>query len=269
LTTRTLRVGPWSVAFHGLPDALATTLDARWGPFVSLTAAAPTLAVQVGEAPTGATLGPWAPGERYRMEPLSGGVRSYGFVVTPAGKGAFKLDLAPSEEPAERRVENAVRLLVARLALQAGGFALHGAAVLDDRRAHVLAGPSRAGKTTAVAALGWPSLGDDFAVVLPEDGRWIAAATPFDNREAVAAGSSTGTWPLAAIWRLEQGPEGALRRLTGPAAAAMLSACAAFPWALPDLTEPLVQATVRCAGEVECGVLTFALDTDLRGLLGG
>ena len=47
----------------------------------------------------------------------------------------------------------------------------------------------------------------------------------------------------------------------------MLSACAAFPWALPDLAEALVSATVRCASEVECGVLTFARDTDLRALL--
>lgn len=274
MTTRTLRVGPWSVAFHGLSHALAATLDARWGPFVSPAEPEPTIQVRVGEAAAGATLGAWTRGERYRMEAVPGAgipaVRSYGFVVAPLEDGVFALDLSPlDEEPGERRVENAARLLVARLALQWGGFALHGAAVLDDGRARVLAGPSRAGKTSAVTALGWPSLGDDFAVLLPENGQWIAAATPFDNREAVAAGAFTGTFPLAAIWRLEQAREGARRRLTRTAAAAMLSACAAFPWALPDLTDALVAATVRCAGEVECGVLAFALDTDLRGLLAG
>jgi hypothetical protein len=60
---------------------------------------------------------------------------------------------------------------------------------------------------------------------------------------------------------------GALRPLGTAAAAAMLSACAVFPWAVPDLADPLVGATVRCAGEVDCGVLTFARDTDLRELL--
>ena len=274
MATRTLRVGPWSVAFQDLDPALAQALDARWGPFVEAGAAA-GLAVRVGEAVPGATLAPWGQGERYRMEAVPGPgiptVRSYGFVLAHAGPGAFTLDLlGESEERADRRMDNAARLLVARLALEAGGFALHGAAVLEEGRARVLAGPSRAGKTTAVTALGWPSLGDDFAVLLPKGRRrWVAAATPFDNREAVLPTAPRGTWPLTAIWRLEQGAGGALRPLGTAAAAAMLSACAVFPWAVPDLADPLVAATVRCAGEVDCGVLTFARDTDLRGLLAG
>jgi hypothetical protein len=167
-------------------------------------------------------------------------------------------------------VDNAARLLVARLALQAGGFALHGAAVVEGGRARVLAGPSRAGKTTAVTSLGWPTLGDDFAVLLPgPEGTWQVAATPFDNSEAIPSTAVLGTWPLAAVWRLEQGAAGALRPLTGPAAAAMLSACAAFPWVLPDLADALVAATVRCASQVPCGVLTFARETDLRALISG
>ncbi len=272
MTARTLRVGPWTIAFQGLEPALARALDVRWGPFVD--AGSPAgVEVRVGRAAPGATLAPWARGERYRMEAVPGpgvpAVRSYGFVLASSDHGGFALDLDPQgREPAERRLENAARLLVTRLALQAGGFAFHGAAVIEDGRARVLAGPSRAGKTTAVTSLGWPVLGDDFAVVLPEgNGSWKVAATPFDNSEAIPSSAVTGSWPLAAIWRLEQGAEGALRRLPATAAAAMLSACAAFPWALPDLTDALVVATVRCAAEVECGVLTFARDTDLRALL--
>ncbi|HEX5043486.1 MAG TPA: hypothetical protein VFV75_11305 [Candidatus Polarisedimenticolaceae bacterium] len=272
MTARMLRVGPWTIAFRGLEAALARALDVRWGPFVEAGSAA-SVEVLVGRAAPGATLAPWTRGERYRMEAVAGpgipAVRSYGFVLAPAGGAAFALDLDPGGgEPAERRVENAARLLVARLALQAGGFALHGAAVIEDGRARVLAGPSRAGKSTAVTSLGWPVLGDDFAVLLPSgEGAWAVAATPFDNSEAIPSSAVMGTWPLRAVWRLEQGAEGALRPLMAPAAAAMLSACAAFPWALPDLAEALVAATVRCASEVECGVLTFARDTDLRALL--
>ena len=262
------------MGFDGLDPALAHALDGRWGPFVEAGAAA-GLAVHVGEAAPGATLAPWERGERYRMEAVPGpgipAVRSYGFVLAPAGPGAFALDLLrESEERADRRMDNAARLLVTRLALEAGGFAVHGAAVLEEGRARVLAGPSRAGKTSAVTSLGWPSLGDDFAVLVPAGKRrWVAVATPFDNREAVSPTAPTGTWPIAAVWRLEQGAQGALRPLGTAAAAAMLSACAAFPWALPDLADALVTATVRCAGEVDCGVLTFAPDTDLRALLAG
>lgn len=272
MTERTLRVGPWTIAFRGLEPALARALDVRWGPFLG--AGSPAgVEVRVGPAAPGATLAPWARGERYRIEAVPGpgvpAVRSYGFVLAPSRHGAFELGLDPhGREPAERRVDNAARLLVTRLALQAGGFALHGAAVIEDKRARVLAGPSRAGKTTAVTSLGWPVLGDDFAVMLPAgSGAWQVAATPFDNSEAIPSSALTGSWPVAAVWRLEQGGEGGRRRLPATAAAAMLSACAAFPWALPDLAEALVTATVRCAAEVECGVLTFARDTDLRALL--
>ena len=275
MKARTLRVGPWAIAFHGLEPVLARALDVRWGPFVSEPVSGATVEVRVGEAAPGTTLPPWTRGERYRVEAVPGpgipGVRSYGFVLTASAAGTFALDLLRrGEEPAERRVDNAARLLVTRLALQSGGFALHGAAVVEDGHARVLAGPSQAGKTTAVTSLGWPVLGDDFAVLLPSPtGGWVAAATPFDNSEAVPSSSATGTWPLRAVWRLEQGSEGALRKLAAPAAAAMLSACAAFPWALPDLADALVAGTVRCAAEVDCGVLTFARETDLRALLSG
>jgi hypothetical protein len=268
-----LRVGPWALAFHGLDASLARALDVRWGPFLSDGVAGDAIEVRVGEAAPGATLPPWTRGERYRVEAVPGpgvpAVRSYGFVLAATGPASFALDLLRhGEEPAERRVDNAARLLVTRLALQAGGFALHGAAVIEDGQARVLAGPSRAGKTTAVTSLGWAVLGDDFAVLLPgAEGAWAAAATPFDNSEAVPSAATTGTWPLRAVWRLEQGPVGALRKLSARSAAAMLSACAAFPWALPDLADALVAATVRCAAEVDCGVLTFAPDTDLRALL--
>jgi hypothetical protein len=254
---------------------LAAELDGRWGPFVSAEdGGEPAIRIQVGEAGGGTALPHWSPGEPYRIQAVPGegapGVRSYGFVLDPVAPDAFRLGLVrDSEEPAARRLENAARVLVTRLALSAGGIALHGAVVLAEHGAHVLAGPSRAGKTTAVGSLRWPSLGDDFAVVVPDGGRWQALATPFDNREAVPTTALTGAWPLLSVWRLEQGPSGALRELRGARAAAMLTACAAFPWALPDLADALVAAAVRCAGEVRCGVLTFARDTDLRGLLGG
>ena len=276
MTTQTLRVGPWTVAFRGLDAALAMALQERWGPFAGAAdAGEPAMRVEVQETSPSAGLGHWSPGERYRVEAVPGPgiptVRSYGFVLRATAPATFTLGLVPGvEEPATRRLDNAARLLVARLALGAGGFAMHAAGVLDGTRAHLLAGPSRSGKTTAVAALRWPSLGDDFAVVVPRgnDG-WAAVATPFDNAEAVPASAPTGAWPLAAVWRLAQEPSGALRTLPATAAATMLTACAAFPWALPDMAEPLVTATVRCAREVRCGVLAFARDTDLRALLAG
>jgi hypothetical protein len=272
---RRLRVGRFALDVAGLEPGLAAEVDDRFGPFLDRSDG-PDGDVRVEVVPAGPQvgLGPWSPGESYRIEADAGGgiprVRSYGFALEPAGERAFALRLVSDfPEPAARRLENALRLLVARLALGAGGLALHGAGVLEGGRAHVLAGPSRAGKSTAVASLGWPSLGDDFAVVLPGDAGWEAAAVPFDNAERVAPGSPVGVWPLAALWRLEKGAAGGSTRLSPSAAAAALAACAAFPWALPDLTEAWLSAALRCAREVPCAVLTFARETDLRRILGG
>ena len=202
MTTATLRIGPWTLAFQRLDAALTDALAQRSGPFFSPQGAGePTLSIRVGEAAAGTVLPRWSPGETYRMEAMPGpgipAVRSYGFVLAPRAPGVFALDLAPdAEEPVVRRVDNATRLLVARLALGAGGFAMHAAGVVDGGRAHVLAGPSRSGKTTAVTSLGWPSLGDDFAAVIPGGDGWSAPATPF-NSEAVPATTPTGAgrWP--------------------------------------------------------------------------
>jgi hypothetical protein len=266
-------VGAWALAFEGLDEALAGELDRRWGPFAGPAGdGEPDLRIAVAGAAVEVGLGTWSRGERYRMETVQGPgiprVRSYGFSLASSSERAFELDLVSDvAEPVGRRLDNVARLLVARLALGAGGFALHAAGVLDRGRAHVLAGPSRSGKSTAVASLGWPSLGDDFAVLVPGPRGWLAAAVPFDNAESVPASARTGSWPLASVWRLEQGPRGARRALPPTAAATMLTACTAFPWALPDLAGALLEAVVRCAREVPCGVLTFGPETDLRTLL--
>lgn len=270
---RRLRVGRFALDFTGLDPALASALDRRWGPFLGLAGEDPAdLTVAVAQAGPEVGLGPWAPGEAYRVEadrgPEGPRVRSYGFSLDAAGSGGFTLRLVTgSPEPLERRVDNAARLLVARLALGAGGFALHGAGVLDGARAHVLAGRSRAGKSTAVASLGWPSLGDDFAVVVPGTAGWEAVAVPFDNAESVPPDAAIGAFALGSLWRLEQGAQGARTALTTTAAATAITSCAAFPWAVPDLADRLLASVLRCAREVPCGVLTFARDSDLRALL--
>ena len=139
-------------------------------------------------------------------------------------------------------MENVVRYLVARLCVKAGGFALHGAGVLRGDRVHVFAGPSGSGKTTAVGlSLGATSLGDDFSVVIRARGSWQTVAVPFDNSERAPATPVAGLIPIAAIWRLLQAPDDAVQTLPPAQATASLMGCVAFPWAMPDLAEAVLE----------------------------
>ncbi|HZN55610.1 MAG TPA: hypothetical protein VFB67_09840, partial [Candidatus Polarisedimenticolaceae bacterium] len=200
---RTLRIGPLAIRFEGLGDALDEVLDDRFGGFVERGKAAPSVTVRRKEDAAARGLAPWAPGERYRIEAdrASGRlvVRSYHFVLSEEAPGSWRLSIdAAGREPAGRILENVARYVLAHLAIERGGFALHGAGVRREGRAWIFAGPSGAGKTTA-AALSRPceSLGDDFAVVLPDGEGLGVPAVPFDNAEVATEPAVRGLVPLA------------------------------------------------------------------------
>jgi hypothetical protein len=251
---------------------LAATLDDRWGLLVEPGGSAADRVVHVLDAGRDGWLAPPSPGERYRLE--CGGERgrrvvtSYAFAIAdePGNPLAFRLGLTrDAAEPVGRTLDNVARWVVARLALDDGGFALHAAAVVLDGRAFVFAGPSRAGKSTAVAASRpAESLGDDFAALICDGpGRWWTSAVPFDNSERVHAVPHGGPFPVAAAWRLAHGPALRVQALRGPHAAAALLGCAAFPWALPDQREALADHVERFVRERGFGVLQFPLGIDL------
>ena len=246
---RVLRIGEWRLRIHGLDRVLGTALDRRWGGFLTPEdAVTPDCSVLALRGGNERWLEQSPPGEPYRVEaaieagrPL---VHSYHFAACPEGNDAsWRVAITDTgAEPAERTLENAVRYLVARLAVQRGGFALHASGVLRDGRAFLFAGGSRAGKSTAVElSVPLASMGDDFGVVVPVDGAWMAPAVPFDNSERAPASPPRGWFPLAGVWRLYQAAEDRIESPRHTFAAASLLACVAFPWALPDLASALLR----------------------------
>jgi len=264
---RDLVTGLGTIRFEGLTDAAAAMLSARWGGF--LTAAgegSPRIVVRAVRGDGSGWLPRWKPGESYRLEADAAGgplvVRSYHFALGPEISGAWRLAVCEEgDEPVGRIFDNAARYLVARLAIEAGGLAMHGAGLRRRGLAWVFAGPSRAGKTTALR-LSEPveSLGDDFAVVVPHDGAWAVPALPFDNRESAPADPVRGVTPLAGVWRLFQADSHRVERPAGVLAQASLLSCAAFPWALPDLAGRAGEAVASLAASGRFGHLHFALD---------
>jgi hypothetical protein len=271
---RDLAIGADTIRFEGLSDALAATLDARWGGFLGpARSAAPRIVVRAVRGDGSDWLPRWRPGEGYRLEadaiagPLV--VRSYHFALGPDVSGAWRLAVADQgAEPVGRVVDNAARYLVARLAIEDGGLALHGAGLRRDGRAWIFAGPSGAGKTTALR-LSAPaeSLGDDFAVVLPLGAGWAAPALPFDNAEVAPRNPVRGLTPLAGVFRLFQADHPRIERLSGALAQASLLACAAFPWALSDLADRAGESVEAIAASGLFGHLHFALDPGFWRLL--
>jgi len=273
---RDLSIGGRVIRFESMTLGVASALDARWGGFLAgAGSGVPDMRVRMVRGDGAIWLPRWRPGEGYRLEadaasgPLV--VRSYHFALGPELSGAWRLAVEDSsDEPVGRVIDNAARYLVARMALEAGGIALHGAGVRRDGRAWIFAGASGAGKSTALR-LSAPaeSLGDDFAIVVPEGDGWAAPALPFDNAEAAPASPVRGLTPLAGVWRLFQSERHRVERPAGVLAQASLLACAAFPWALPDLSDRAGEAVATLAASGLFGHLHFARDPGFWPLLLG
>jgi hypothetical protein len=72
---------------------------------------------------------------------------------------------------------------------------------------------------------------------------------------------------LAGVWRLFQAKHHRVERPSGVMAQASLLACAAFPWALPDLADRAGESVAAIAASGLFGHLHFALDRGFWALL--
>jgi hypothetical protein len=271
----TLRVADWELEIGGLDAELAEVLEERWGDFVGRAVSpSPTVSLRVLKGDAGLSLGRERAGEIYRLEAEREGecmlVRSHHVAICaePDDPVSWRAGLAITDaEPPARIVENVVRYLIARLCVRDGGFALHGAGVLRDGRAHVFAGPSRSGKTTAVGLSPGTSLGDDFSVVVDTAEGWQTTAVPFDNLERPPESPPTGWIPVSAIWRLERSTETDVRVPNAVQAAASLMASATFPWAMPDLADAMLEHVERFVSTSVFGILSFTKESDFWPLI--
>ncbi len=273
--SRSLQIGEWRFDVHGLDPPLASSLDRRWGGFVVPASSGPSrVTLRIFRGSSRAWLARAEGGETYRVlgrQEEGGAVAySYHFALAPDREpGAYRCALTDQgEEPDERVLENAIRCLLLRVAVEEGGFALHAAGVLDGASAYIFAGPSRAGKTTAVALSSpRPSLGDDFAVLVRRREGWCAPAVPFDNTEIAPAAPPSGLFPVAGIWRLFQAEVPRVEKVPPTRAMASLMACAALPWTLPDLTERLLEQIRRFVAESRFEHLHFRRAPDFWPVL--
>ena len=202
-----------AVELTGLPADLAAEMARAYHPYLSApTGADRPLRISVTDAPIDYFLPPGFAGgwEVYRMlTDLRGGVfRSVSY------RFASWFDVARREgqmalghgalDPASRAMENFLRSAVAWLALDRGGFFLHGASIVRDDRCYLFYGPSGAGKSTLSAMSRSGKVNsDDLTLVLHRPEGLLAAGGPFRGTYRIGA-PILGTFPVAGFYRLRK-----------------------------------------------------------------
>lgn len=202
-----------AVEFDGLPDDLADQMTGAYGPYLSgPTGEGRPLRIRVRRAPVEYFLSPgftrgW---QVYRMlTAFEGGVfRTVSYRLASwvdVGRREGEIALGSGElDPAPRALENFLRSSVAWMALDCGGFFLHGASIVRGGRCFLFYGPSGAGKSTLAAAdTEGEVISDDLTLILKEGDRLVAAGGPFRGTYTRGA-PVVGTFPVAGFYRLRK-----------------------------------------------------------------
>ena len=203
-----------AVEFEGLPEALADRMSVVYAPYLGRpTGEGRPLSVRMYVAPLEYFIPPPDPtgaAEVYRMyTALQDGVfgtvsyRLASWIDVARREGT--LALASGEaDPAPRALENFLRSAVAWLAIDTGGFFLHGASIVRSGRGYLFYGPSGSGKSTLVAlSTEGEVISDDLTLVLRRPEGLVVAGGPF--RGTYTHGTPVvGTHPLAGFYRLRK-----------------------------------------------------------------
>ena len=228
------------VRIEGLPSDLAAAMRTAYGAYLSAGSGTPSLRIEAHLADRDYFIEPrfhkeW---EVYRVLTEHDGrvfrLMSYRFAAWyDIGRGAGQIALSRGDlDPAPRAMENFLRSAYAWLALDRGGFLLHGASIVRDGRCHVFYGPSGAGKSTlsAMSRQG-RVISDDLTPMLPGATGIEALGSPF--RGTYRVGDPVGgRFPVAGFFRLRKDDRTFVRRGDGACFADLLGN---LPWVVDQL----------------------------------
>lgn len=187
-------------------------------------------------------------------------------------------DFCAEWEPAKRRgrirqtanpysIDAVLRIVHTLVLAQQGGFLLHSASAIRNRKAFLFAGVSEAGKTTIsrLAPSDVTLLTDEISYVRRQGDGYTAFGTPFTG-ELAKLGENVSA-PVSALYLLAKGPENRIEPIApGEAARSLLANLLFFAE-----DEDLVQATFHSAFEfvnrVPVSRLTFVPDARVWELI--
>jgi len=160
------------------------------------------------------------------------------------------------------------QLLLTYVLARREGLLLHSAGVECDGKLWLLAGRSRAGKSTASALLkgreGITLLSDDRIVVRRMGAQFIGYGTPWPGEARVAANRQA---PLAGIVFLQQSKDNLIKPVSAASALERLLPVASVPWYEPELFPDVMSFCGALVEGVPTHELQFRPDADAAEML--
>jgi len=149
----------------------------------------------------------------------------------------------------------------------AGGFLIHAASAIRNKRAFIFAGPSGAGKTTIsrLAPESVDLLTDEISYVRESRGRFHAWGTPFAG-ELGTPGLNTSA-PIECLYFLEHAPKNCVSRLDGSEALRGLMKNILFFASDPNLVRMVFETAAVFLEKTDVYRLSFTPDTAVWSLI--
>jgi len=159
-------------------------------------------------------------------------------------------------------LDSVLRILHSLILARRGGFLLHAASAICDRRAFLFSGVSGAGKTTMtrIATPDVTLLSDEISYIRPDPrGGYRAFGTPFAG-ELAKAGENTSA-PIEALFFLEKGPSNRIDPIPSAEAVRRLMRNILFFAEDPSLVEQLLATACAFVASLPIRRLTFYPDS--------
>ena len=178
-----------------------------------------------------------------------------------AGRGKILQSLSPYA------IDSVLRIVHTLIQAPEGGFLLHGASAIRNRRAFVFSGVSGAGKTTIsrLAPADSILLTDEISYVRREDDRYFACGTPFAGELARLGANESA--PIECLYFLAKGPENRIDPIAIPDALRMLLRNILFFADDADLVKMVFRSACEFLGRVPAFRLTFFPDARVWELI--
>jgi hypothetical protein len=165
-------------------------------------------------------------------------------------------------------IDAVLRIVHTLVLAKQGGFLLHSASAVRNRKAFLFAGVSGAGKTTIsrLAPADATLLTDEISYVRKQDEGYVAYGTPFTG-ELAKLGENTSA-PVAALYLLAQGPENSLEPVAEADAGRQLLSNMLFFAEDQEMVHWAFQAACDFVHRVPVFRLTFVPDARVWELIG-
>jgi hypothetical protein len=260
LKALTITVGGIPVTVRSTSNAFHALLAERYAGFCATTASGADLEVEITETRFGdpdADLDVKRDGALWRMQ--RGDFQAEWNAETRCGR--IRQTCNPYS------MDSVLRIVHSLILAEEGGFLLHAASAIRNRKAFLFSGVSGAGKTT-ISRLAPPDatlLTDEVSFLRPDNGSYRAWGTPFAG-ELAKLGENCSA-PVATLFLLAKGPEHRVEPVSQLQATRALIRNILFFAHDAELVQRVFESACRFVGTVPVQRLTFRTDASVWDLI--